>query len=142
MPAAAGAQVLHTNLVWPYHPLRRDGGGLSAADRARLRELVAAAHKRGLKVVLGLPPFPPVSLVEKHPDWRVHPDRSGSVLKLTPAENLGTRVGCNLGPWGDYLIEVCGELVAGYDLDGYSFDGNYHPPICHCPACHAALLSL
>src|SRR5438105_1456305 len=27
--ARAGVQVVHTNLVWPYFPLRRDGGGLS-----------------------------------------------------------------------------------------------------------------
>src|SRR5688572_18559949 len=26
--ARSGAQVLHTNVVWPYYPLRRDGGGL------------------------------------------------------------------------------------------------------------------
>src|SRR5438105_582682 len=27
--AKAGVQVVHTNLVWPYYPLRRDGGGLT-----------------------------------------------------------------------------------------------------------------
>jgi hypothetical protein len=53
-------------------------------------------------------------------------------------ENLSTRVGCNLGPWGDYLIAVCAELIEDYHLDGYSFDGNYHPPICFCPACQQA----
>src|SRR4051812_40042118 len=53
--AASGAQVLHTNLVWPYYPLRRDGGGLSASDRKKLKQLVDDCHKRGLKVVLGLP---------------------------------------------------------------------------------------
>jgi hypothetical protein len=92
-----------------------------------------------MKLVLGLPPFPPVSLVQKQPDWRVHPDESGAAAKRPPREDdLGTRLGCNLGPWGDYLIAVCAELVADYDLDGYSFDGNYHPPICFCPACKAA----
>jgi hypothetical protein len=92
-----------------------------------------------MRLVLGLPPFPPVALVKKHPDWRVHPSDSDAAAKVEPVENnLGTRLGCNLGPWGDYLIEVCGELIADYKLDGFSFDGNYHPPICYCPACKTA----
>jgi hypothetical protein len=136
--AQAGAQVLHTNLVWPYHPLRRDGGGLAEADRKRLRELVEACHRRGIKVVLGLPPFLPVALAAKHPDWRVQPGPTGPPARPPSEKDLGTRLGCNNGPWGDYLIELCGELAEDFGLDGYSFDGNYHPPLCHCPACRAA----
>lgn len=140
--AAAGVQVLHTNMVWPYYPLRRDGGGLAAEDAAKLKELVTACRPHGIRLSLGLPPFPPVSLVREHPDWRVHEDEAGSILNVTPEEgNLGTRVGCNLGPWGDYLIEVCGELTEDFGLDGFSFDGNYHPPVCHCSACRSAYLA-
>jgi hypothetical protein len=137
--AKAGVQVIQTNVVWPYFPLRRDGGGLSPEDTKRLRDLVANGRRHRMKVILGLPPFPPVALVKAHPDWRVPADAAGSILKVAPEEgNLGTRVGCNVGPWGDYLIEVCAELVQDYGLDGYSFDGNYHPPLCFCPWCKAA----
>jgi hypothetical protein len=137
--AKAGVQVLHTNLVWPYYPLKKDGGGLNAKDAAEMKRLVDSVHKQGAKLSLGLPPFPSVELVRKHPEWRVHPDTAGSVLKVEPkADNLGTRIGCNLGPWGDYLIEVCAELVRDYGVDGYSFDGNYHSAICYCPSCVAA----
>jgi hypothetical protein len=137
--ARSGVQVFHTNVVWPYFPLRRDGGGLSADDGRRLRDLTADCHHRGIKLGLGLPPFPPVALARKHPDWRVHPDDTGAALKVAPAEDdLGTRLGCNLGPWGDYLIAVCAELVGDYGVDCFSFDGNYHPPLCFCPACKAA----
>jgi hypothetical protein len=137
--AKAGVQVIHTNIVWPYYPLRRDGGGLSKPDAERLRSFTLDCHRRGMKLILGLPPFPPVELVKAHPDWRVHPDDTGGVLKVAPDEkNLGTRLGCNLGPWGDYLIEVCAELVQDYGLDGFSFDGNYHPRICYCPSCKQA----
>lgn len=136
--AGLGVQVVHGNAVWPYFPLRRDGGGLSKADDKLLRDFVEGCHRRGMRLVLGLPPFPPVELVKKHPDWRVHQDDTGAALKLEATDNLGTRLGCNLGPWGDYLIEVCAELVQDYRLDGYSFDGNYHPPVCYCPACKAA----
>jgi hypothetical protein len=137
--ADSGVQVLHTNLVWPYDPLMKDGGGLSEAEAEGLRKLVAACHDRGIKLSLGLPPFPSVTLVETHPEWRIHADREGAILRVAPKEDdLGTRVGCNLGPWGDYLIEVCGELVEHFGVDGFSFDGNYHPPICYCPACREA----
>jgi hypothetical protein len=137
--ADAGGQVLHTNLVWPYYPLRKDGGGLAPEDGRKLRELAERCRRRGMKLGLGLPPFPPVALVKAHPDWRVHPDDTGAVLKLEPAEdNLGTRLGCNQGPWGDYLIEVCAELVRDYGVDSFSFDGNYHPAVCYCPACKTA----
>jgi hypothetical protein len=137
--AKMGVQVVHTNLVWPYFPLRRDGGGLNGDDAKKLCALSEECHRSGMKLSLGLPPFPPVTLVEKHADWRVHPDDSDHALKIVARENdLGTRLGCNNGPWGEYLIEICCELARDYKLDGYSFDGNYHPPLCFCPACKAA----
>ena len=140
--AAAGVQVLHTNMVWPYYPLRRDGGGLAQQEATALSELVTACHRRDIRLSLGLPPFPPVALVRAHPDWRVHDDPAGRILDTPPVDdNLATRIGCNLSPWGDYLIEVCAELVEDFGIDGFSFDGNYHPPICYCPACRAAYQS-
>lgn len=139
LAAEACVQVVHFNMVWPYYPLRKDGGGLPAAEKEQLRSFVEACHARGIKAILGLPPFPSVDLVKAHPDWRVHPDDQGTVLQLEPKEdNLGTRLGCNLGPWGDYLIEVLVEIAEDCKVDGYSFDGNYHPPICYCPACKSA----
>lgn len=137
--ARAGAQVIHTNIVWPHFPLRRDGGGLPAAEAKRLERCVADCKRHKLRLILGLPPFPPVALMTKHPDWRVHPDDTGKALAVEPrADDLGTRLACNAGPWGDYLIDVCVELVRDHGVDGFSFDGNYHPPLCYCPACKAA----
>lgn len=135
----ARAQVIHTNLVWPYYPLRRDGGGLPEPDAEALRAFVRACHEKGIRVCLGLPPFMPVALVREHPEWRIHPDDSGSILGVEPREdNLGTRSGCNLGPWGGYFLDLLVELMVDFDLDGYSFDGHYHPPLCFCPACKGA----
>lgn len=135
LAAKAGVQVVHGNAVWPYFPLRNAGGGLPAAEDKLLRKFVENCHGHGMKLVLGLPPFASVELVKKHPEWRVHPE-GGVKPKGEPDEkSLGARLCCNQGPWGDYLIEICAELVRDYKLDGYSFDGNYHASLCHCPAC-------
>ena len=134
--AELGVQVCHGNAVWPYFPLRRDGGGLNEADAKLMKDIIGRSHKHGMKYCLGLPPFPSVSHMKAHPDWRVHPDDSDAATKIEPREdNLGTRLGCNNGPWGDYLIAQCVELMNDFNIDGYSFDGNYHAPICFCPAC-------
>src|SRR3954464_15575571 len=52
--AALGVQVCHGNAVWPYYPLRRDGGGLSPADRKLMQEIVDRCHQQGMKYCLGL----------------------------------------------------------------------------------------
>lgn len=135
MAAKASVQVVHGNAVWPYYPLRRDGGGLPAAEDKLLRAFVNDCHRRGMKLVLGLPPFASVELAKKHPEWRVHPERGLKPRGEPDEKSLGARLCCNLGPWGDYLIDICVELVRDYQVDGYSFDGNYHAPLCHCPAC-------
>ncbi len=141
--AELGVQVCHGNAVWPYFPLRREGGGLSDTDRKLMQQIIDTSHKHGMKYCLGLPPFPSVAHMRAHPAWRVHPEDSDAATRIEPREdNLGTRLGCNNGPWGDYLIDLCVELMQDFGIDGYSFDGNYHAPICYCPACktsyHAA----
>jgi hypothetical protein len=105
--ARIGVQVVHGNAVWPYYPLRRDGGKLTEAEHAMLKRFVDETHKHGMKLSLGLPPFPSVAAMKAHPEWRIAPDITDAHLKIEPVENnLGTRLGCNLGPWGDYLIEL------------------------------------
>jgi hypothetical protein len=137
--AKAGVQVVHGNAVWPYYPLRRDGGRLKPEEHDALRKFVDDTHRHGMKLVLGLPPFPSVATMQAHPEWRYSPTPDDASLKVVPEEgNLGTRLPCNLGPWGDFLIELCAELVEDYGVDGYSFDGNYHFPLCFCTACRGA----
>ena len=41
--AKAGVQVIHTNLIWPYFPLKRDGGGLNEKDELILIDEVLTA---------------------------------------------------------------------------------------------------
>lgn len=137
--ADLGVQVCHGNAVWPYYPLRRDGGGLVAAERDLLHRIVDHCHRRGVKYCLGLPPFPSVACMAAHPEWRIRPEPGRTTPDPEPREdNLATRLACNQGPWGDFLIDVCAELIEDFGVDGYSFDGNYHPPLCHCVSCQTA----
>src|SRR4051794_9388002 len=49
---AAGAQVVQTNINWPYYPLRKDGGrGASDAEAKLLCDAVEACHSKGAKLV-------------------------------------------------------------------------------------------
>ena len=84
--AAAGAQVLHTNVVWPYFPLRRDGlrvivdlfNGVNTtahhghpAAEVPLREEVVPIH--GIRVRF-----------DRDVPKRVHLEPGGLELKLDP----------------------------------------------------------
>jgi hypothetical protein len=139
LAASAGVQAVHTGGIWPYYPLRSDGGGPKPEEDKVLRDLAEACRKHNIRLVLGLPPFPSVENIRAHPDWRIHSDPQGSILQVEPREeDLGTRNPCNLGPWGDYLVRLCVELVRDYGVAGFSFDGNYHPGICYCPYCARA----
>lgn len=134
--ADAGVEAIHFNMVWPYYPLRREGGGLSAKDANALKDFVNEAHRLNIKVCLGLPPFPSAEAVRARPEWRIKSARGDDPsLKPPSQDDLGTRLCCNNGPWGEYLVELLGEMAEDYKLDGYSFDGNYHSGICFCDAC-------
>src|SRR5262245_18118627 len=58
--AKLGVQVVYTNNVWPYSPVQSDGGGLPADDDKKLLKFVERCRAHKMRVVLGLPPFPPV----------------------------------------------------------------------------------
>jgi hypothetical protein len=134
--ARAGVQVVHGNAVWPYYPLRRDGGKLKPEEQASLKKFADSTHENGMKLVLGLPPFPSADCMRAHPEWRVSQESNDKSLHVVPSDaDLGTRLPCNVSPWGDFLIEICAELMEDYGVDGYSFDGNYSFPLCYCAAC-------
>src|SRR5258708_6058976 len=77
--ARAGVQGVQGNAVWPHYPLGKEGGGLPVQEARLLRRFVEDCHRQHMKLVLGLPPFPAVELVKKHPEWRVHPNNSDAI---------------------------------------------------------------
>lgn len=88
--ARIGVQVVHGNAVWPYYPLRRDGGKLTEAEHAVLKRFVDETHKHGMKLSLGLPPFPSVAAMKAHPEWRIAADMTdGAFEDRAGREQLG-----------------------------------------------------
>ena len=91
--AKAGAQVVHTNVVWPYFPLRRDGGGLSEGDGRRLRDLVADCRRGGVRL-LPRPAALPAGRAGQATSRLARPSRRLRRRRETGAadeNNLGTR---------------------------------------------------
>ena len=145
MAAAAGVQVVHGGGPWPYHPLVRDdpASGLPPAEKKAFAATVAKMKERGMRVVMGIAPFAPPSLVKLHPEWILRDDDGAAIeekarLDLTRPENYRWRLLCLGSPWGDYLIECLAEILRDYKLDGFSFDGNYLPALCRCASCKEA----
>lgn len=130
----AGATVLHAGGPSPYYPLRKDDpkSGIPSEEFKRLKDGVAYAKSKGMRVVLGISPYAPIEIVRQHPDWIHHPTDDPAIqsrvqLDLNTPENIGLR-GLPLNtPYGDYAIECLAEMMRDLQVDGFSFDGCYHP---------------
>jgi len=138
--ATLGVTVIHSGGPWPYYPLVKDDpkSGVPADEKARLQVGVARAKQHGMRVLVGIMPLAPISIVKQHPDWMLHHTDDPAIMKkaeldLTKPENWFNRsLGLNT-PYGDYLIECLAEIMKDYKVDGFSFDGHYHPSINYSP---------
>jgi hypothetical protein len=108
----------------PHVPLERLGN-----DMAEYRRL-------GVKMLGVVPPGLQGEIYEKHPEWR----RIGANTTEIPMVDLKKQpfggALCLLGPYGDYLIEILGEIVTKYpDVAAFSFDGLHYAGVCYCGDC-------
>lgn len=132
---------LGVNVVWlmPIHPMGKEKakGSLGSPYAVRdfdaidpaygtpedLRELVAAAHKRDMKVFIDIVVNHTAwdSVLMKHPDWYTH-DASGKIIPPNPDwvdvadldySNAGLR---------DYMKSMMVRWVRDYGLDGFRCD--------------------
>ena len=136
--AALGVTVIHTGGPEPYFPLRRDGGtGIDAQQSELLQTAFERMRSHGMRIVIGVSPYAPVDIVQRHPDWRLKLSPNDKpldpALDLTKPENIPLRSMSLNTPYGDYLIENLAEIFADLRVDGISFDGNYHPQINYTP---------
>lgn len=152
--AAAGAQVISggTNAAGPGFsggPYGTNGKGeiihigtgeiLAEAEIGRIKERVARAHAKGIKVLGELMRFwnNPV-LLHEHPEWQ-ELTAPGDKPKGPEVQGKGLPVtGCWSSPFGDHYIRQSVELARRLDWDGYNLDGLGCWTQCYCPSCVAA----
>ncbi len=99
-------------------------GQMVPADPAKFRQLIAACHQRGLRLLVyvgyGVARTAP-ELQGKHDAWSVMP-----LIPWDPGykpETRGFDATCPNSAWADWLVACVDKLFADYDLDGLYFDG-------------------
>src|SRR5262249_45651865 len=105
-----------------------------------LAEKLGQFKSRGLRVIAAIPPCLQTQAYRKHPDWRQVPQPDGSVPEVDLGKQPEGGNLCQLGPWGDFLIDVLCECLSKFpDLDGFGFDGIHHGARrCYCVHCREA----
>lgn len=94
---------------------------------------VAEFRKRGFRVIGAFPPCLQKRIYDRHPEFR------GIRTNTTKVPNESHRGEggwlCQVGPWGDMMIEIMLEILDKYDVDGFGFDGIHHRDVCYCASC-------
>lgn len=96
---------------------------------------VQELRKRGFRMISGHGPWLQKEIYYSHPEMRAIDANTTQVPYVAPAPNsFGGRL-CQLGPWGDMLIDILAEILTKYDVDGFNFDGIHHFGPCYCQSC-------
>ncbi|MEO6436113.1 MAG: glycoside hydrolase domain-containing protein [Tepidisphaeraceae bacterium] len=106
-------------------------GQMVPADADRFRELIAACHQRGMRLLVyvgyGIARTAP-EMQGKHDAWSVMP-----LIPWDPKykpEMRGFDATCPNSGWADWLVAGTEKLFADFDLDGLYFDGTTAAWIC------------
>jgi hypothetical protein len=100
---------------------------------------IAMYKAKGLRVIAAIPPCLQAQAYRDHPDWRVISGYQGAVPEVDLQKRPEGGNLCQLGPWGDFFIELLCECLEQYpELDGFGFDGIHHGGFCHCVHCSEA----
>jgi hypothetical protein len=114
----------------PHVPMER-----VAKDMAEYRRL-------GIKILGVVPPSLQGEIYEKHPDWRRIGTKTTEIPQVDLTQHPYGGMLCLLGPYGDYLIEILGEIVNQFpDVAAFSFDGLHYAGACYCQHCRQDFLA-
>jgi hypothetical protein len=137
--AKHGVTLSEINFVDPFYPyynsplLKRRSPHVPLG---RIERDIAEYKKLGVRILGVYPPTLQGEVYEAHPDWR----RIATNTKQIPQVDLkrfphGGML-CPLGPYGDFFIDVLGEILTMYpDVHAFSFDGLHHGGVCYCEHC-------
>ena len=140
--AKAGSQMVEVAFgdpQWVYYDsklLARKAG--STGDPAA--ERLALCKRYNVRSIGAIPPCLQTQMYKAHPDWRAIPTNTKDIPSVDLAAHPEGGTLCEMGPWGDFLIDVLAEIVQKYpDLDGFGFDGIHHgmgmAGVCYCQHC-------
>ena len=105
-----------------------------------LRDLVAAAHARGMHVILDWVPNHTAwdnPLVTEHPDWYVRHD--GKIQPVSGEFSWIAQLDWSKPALRAYMTNVMVDWVRRFDLDGFRIDFAHHMPIDYFVELRAAL---
>ena len=145
LAAQLGAQIGELRLVDLVH-VNYDSAYLKSrnpdlpADYAE--KMIAEYKKRGIRIISGHGPWLQAEIYKAHPEWRAIDANTTEIPEVDmDAQPYGGRL-CQLGPWGEYLLDILAEILTKYpDVDGFNFDGIHHFGPCYCGHCRAAYRS-
>jgi glycosidase len=151
-------QGLGATVLWlmPIHPISREkrkgavGSPYAARDyyaidpaygsAADLKELVAGAHRRGLKVILdvALNHTGWDSVLMKRPEFYKH-DAAGKIAPPVPEWQDVAGLDYSNPALREYMTKVLGYWLREFDLDGFRCDVAFMPPVDFWEQARAAL---
>ncbi len=100
------------------------------------KEKVARIDKAGLRIIATAPPCLNGTMFAAHPDWRSVDAPGGPIPEVDLQTHPEGGWMCQMGPWGDYLIEILAEILTQFpEVDGFGFDGIHHRQACYCEHC-------
>jgi hypothetical protein len=136
--AVCGVQMMEMGFVgsryalYPSQLLPMDPG----LSPTMIKEKVARIDKVGLRIIGTAPPCFNGLMYAAHPDWRSVDSPGAPIPNLDPKTNPEGGWLCQMGPWGDYLIEILAEVLTEFpEVDGFGFDGIHHRHACYCQHC-------
>ncbi|MBI3838429.1 MAG: ThuA domain-containing protein [Planctomycetia bacterium] len=102
----------------------------------RLEKDIAQYKRLGIRILGVYPPCLQGEVYESHPDWRRIATNTTDIPQIDMKQFPHGGMLCLLGPYGDFFIDVLGEILAKFpDVDAFSFDGLHYGGVCYCRHC-------
>lgn len=102
----------------------------------RLGKDIAEYKKLGVRILGVYPPCLQAEVYENHPDWRRIATNTKEIPTIDLKKYPHGGMLCLLGPYGDFFIDVLGEILQKHpDVSAFSFDGLHYGGVCYCKHC-------